>query len=118
MSNYVENIRVTGYSGSGRTGTKTERKPMFESHLAAQAIQDDDCAEFLDLYAQFRQDVLDPNVDRLRIARFEAKIDKMWLALPREKRDIITAALLTKKMLPEEAALAIKHLKARIVRIV
>jgi len=91
---------------------------MFEHRLAQEATKQDDCAAFLDLYARFRQDILDPAADRMRIAKFEVKIDNAWHALSQDKRDIITVALLTKKMLPDEIALAIKHLKAKVVRVV
>lgn len=90
---------------------------MFEHQLAQKAAQQDDCIEFLKLYERFRQDILDPEADRIRIAKFEAKIDNTWRALPQDKKDILTAALLAKKLLPEEVALAIKHLQAKAVRL-
>jgi hypothetical protein len=90
---------------------------MFEHQLAQKATQQDDCVEFLKLYERFRQDILDPSADRLRIAKFEVKVDNAWRALPQDKRDIIAAALLAKKLLPEEVGLAIKHLKAKVVKL-
>lgn len=90
---------------------------MFEHKLAQQAEQQDDCVEFLKLYERFRQDILDPTADRVRIARFEIKIDQTWKALSQDKRDILTAALLAKKILPEEVALAVKHLGAKITKV-
>jgi len=90
---------------------------MFEHKLAQQAMQEDDCVEFLRLYERFTQDILDPTADRVRIAKFEIKIDSAWKALSQDKRDILTAALLAKKLLPEEVALAIKHLGAKVVKV-
>lgn len=91
---------------------------MFEYKLAQEVSKEDDCVEFLKLYARFRQDILDPTADRVRIAKFEIKIDNAWKALSQDKRDILTAALLAKQMLPEEVALAIKHLQAKVVKVV
>ena len=90
---------------------------MFEQKLAQEAEKEDDCIEFLKIYERFIQDIQDPKADRLRIARFEIKIDQAWKALPQDKRDILTSALLSRKMLPEEVALAIKHLGAKVVRV-
>jgi hypothetical protein len=95
---------------------------MFEKLITEDATQkvaqQDDCVAFLDLYVHFRQDITDLAADRVRIAKFEIKVDNAWRALPQDKRDIIAAGLLAKKLLPEETALAIKHLKAKVVGIV
>lgn len=90
---------------------------MFEHKVAEKAEQQDDCVEFLNLYARFRQDIIDPAADRVRIAKFEIRIDNAWRALPQDKRDLIVAALLSKNMLPEEVGLAIKHLKAKVIKL-
>ena len=89
---------------------------MFEHKLAQHAEQQDECVEFLKLYKRFRQDIADPQADRVRIAKFEIKVDKAWQALSQDKRDILTSALLAKQMLPDEVALAIKHLGAKVVK--
>ena len=93
---------------------------MFEgikAEEAEEAEKQDDCMEFLKMYARFLQDIADPKVDRVRIAKFEIKVDNAWRMLAQEKQDIIVAALLRKKMLPEELALAIKHFKAKVISV-
>jgi len=89
---------------------------MFEQHLAAEAK--DDCIEFLELYARFKQDIADPAADKLRIARFAAKIDVAWHKIPETKRAALVQALLIDKLLPEVIGEAIRTLKAKVVRIV
>jgi len=90
---------------------------MFEEKLAEKAQYDQQLVEFVNLYARFRQDIVDPAADRVRIAKFEIRIDNAWRTLPQDKRDLIVAALLSKNMLPEEVGLAIKHLKAKVIKL-
>lgn len=88
---------------------------MFEEQRAGKVVQFSDCIEFLKLYERFKQDILDPQADRVRIAKFEIKIDNAWHALPQDKRDILTATLLAKKLLPEEVGAALKVFQGKVV---
>jgi hypothetical protein len=91
---------------------------MFESKIADEAVKFPDCMEFIDLYARFCKDVKDPRADRVRISRFEVRLDNAWRALSEDKRNIIVDALLIKKMLPEEVKRVIQEFKAKVVSLI
>lgn len=88
---------------------------MFEEKIANKAVQYPDCMEFIDMFVRFQQDIMDPWADRLRIAKFEVRIDNAWRILPEAQREIIVEALLIKKALPIEVKQIIQIFDGRVV---
>lgn len=87
---------------------------MFEAIVVQ---ENQDYIDFLQLYARFVKDSLDPNADRVRMYKFARRIDEAWAKLPDEKKSILTKVLASRGLLPQEAILAIKYFKASIVSI-
>jgi len=88
---------------------------MFEHLVAEEAQFDKQLVDFIELYARFRKDALDPKADRVRMARFAARIDADWLKIPESKREVLVRALLAKELLPDEVEAALRIFNARVV---
>lgn len=81
------------------------------------ASLDAQTADFIAMYARFIEDSTSC-LDRLRMAKFAARIDEEWLKIPEAKREILARALLAKKLLPDEVETALRVFDAKVVSVV
>lgn len=91
---------------------------MFEHKIAQKANYDKQLVDFIELYDQFKEDALKPATDRLRMSRFASRIDEAWRKVPEAKREILARALLAKKLLSEEVAVAMRVFDAKLTEVI
>jgi hypothetical protein len=95
---------------------------MFEEKVAAVAEQQSSCMDFIDLFVKFRADVekfadIRTPEERIRMRKFEARVDAAWLALLQEERDLVAENLIHKGLLPAEVKDIMRVFQAKVVSI-
>ena len=73
--------------------------------------------EFVDLYARFCEDIGKEGMDRVRIAKFAARVDAMWEKIPEDQRRVIVDNMVFKKILPAEVKKALEVFHGRVVKL-
>jgi hypothetical protein len=94
---------------------------MFEGLKAQKADVDTQLADFVALYARFAQDTAkcgETPQERFRMRQFAARVDTEWQKIPEAKREVLTHALLAKKLLPEELERALQIFKGKVVSVI
>jgi ribosomal protein L6P/L9E len=75
------------------------------------------CVEFIDLYARFREDIGKEGMDRVRIAKFAARVDAMWERIPQDQRKVIVDNMVFKKMIPAEVKKLLEMFNGKIIKL-
>lgn len=91
---------------------------MFGHRIKQEALRkvtaDDQLTDFIDLYSSF---VRDADTDKVRMARFGARVGAAWRAIPREKRNAVAMALIERGALPDVVGEAIRVFKGEVISV-
>lgn len=84
-----------------------------------------DYIELIDIYANFIESKnqlfahqtagLDVTAERMRFHKLTLRMDKMYAALPDNKREILVEALVIRKLLPEELKKILQEFNGKVV---